>query len=96
MFLASKISLHRKADNRNGYEPRNCHVELDGDCSLYTIENMVTILDACQFHWSNMRIVWAANNPSPDRSLQIASRRWYSGHSSEPTKCNTMFVDKYI
>ena len=54
------------------------------------------ISDACRFHWSNMRTVRAADNPSPDRSLQIASRRWHSGQRSEPFKHNDILVDSYI
>ena len=43
-----------------------------------------------------MRTVWAADNPSPDRSSQIASRRWYSGQRSEPFKHNNILIDSYI
>lgn len=53
------------------------------------------ISGGCRFHWSSMRTVYVADDPSPDQSLQTASRCWYSIRS-EPTKCNTILANKYI
>ena len=45
----------------------------------------VMTLDACQFRWSNTRIVWVVDILSPNRSLQTISRCWCSEQTSKPT-----------